>query len=99
MTRLSPEFYRQRGEEGRPYILHYLATGDEGYVPPQRPWVRAPKPERCGHCGTDGRMNLVRIRPSNGDKGDGWACIPCGWTLYDPGCIEDLNVPEGRRRK
>ena len=31
MTRLSPEFYRQRGEEGRPYILHYLATGDEGF--------------------------------------------------------------------
>ena len=98
-ARLSPEFYRQRGEEGRPYILRYLATGDEGYAPPQRPWVRAPKPERCGHCGADGLLNVVRIRPSNGDKGDGWACIQCGWTLYDPGCIEDLNGPEGRRRK
>ncbi len=71
-ARFSPEFYRQRGEEG--------------YAPPQRPWVRAPKPERCGHCGADGLLNVVRIRPSNGDKGDGWSCIQCGWTLYDPGC-------------
>ena len=98
-ARLSPEFYRQRGEEGRHYLARLRDEGDMGDTPPQRPWARAPKPERCGHCGTDGRMNLVRIRPSNGDKGDGWACIQCGWTLYDPGCIEDLNMPEGRRRK
>ena len=99
MTRLSPEFYRQRGEEGRPYLILLRDKGDMGYTPPRRPWVRTPKPERCGHCGTDGRINVVRIQPSNGDEGDGWSCIQCGWTQYDPGCIEDLDVPVGRRRK
>ena len=53
-ARLSPEFYRQRGEEGRPYILHYLATGDEGYAPPQRPWV--PAPPNPSDVGIAGRM-------------------------------------------
>ena len=99
MTRLSPEFYRQRGEEGRHYLARLRDEGDMGYSPPQRPWVRAPRPERCGHCGTDGRMNLVRIQPSNGDMGDGWACIQCGWNLYDPGCTGVLDLAEGRRRK
>ncbi len=93
MTRLSPEFYRQRGEEGRHYLARLRDEGDMGYTPPRKPWVRAPKPVLCGHCGADGYLNVMRIQPSNGDEGDGWACIQCGWTLYDPGCLEDLNVP------
>ena len=71
---------------------------DEGFVLPRKPWVRAPKPERCGHCGADGYLNVMRIEPSNGDKGDGWRCIQCGWVLYDPGIPDDFSLREGRRR-
>lgn len=86
--RQSPEFYRQRGAEGLPYLIRLRERGDMGHTPPIMPWTYAPKPERCGHCGVDGALHLMRIQPNNGDEGDGWSCVQCGWTLYDPGPME-----------
>ena len=56
-----------------------------GYIPPAQPWVYAPQPVLCGHCGQGGELHLRRIEPNN----DGWSCFRCGWTVYDPGLDDD----------
>ena len=73
--------FRRMADIGRAYIVRYRETGEGSPVPSRIPWMYAPKPDRCGHCGAGGQVNIARINIS---PGDGWQCLRCGWAVYDP---------------
>ena len=66
---------RRMADMGRAYIVRYRETGEGSVIHPPKPWVYAAKPARCGKCGVDGEVNVVRI---NMEPGDGWRCLRCG---------------------
>jgi rubredoxin len=73
---------------GSPYIVHNVRPWRFGFVPPKKPWIRAPRPLSCPNCGADAECHITRMEPWD----DGWDCRPCGWTLYDPGADEDRAI-------